>query len=68
MIRTAKLLELSYGKAPAFYTNSTAEFRDVLEMTDAEISERLKVLRGILIEHGIDPLVRHPLTGNGGQQ
>ena len=57
VIRAAELvLERGFGKAPAFYTNSATEFRDVMQMTDAEISERLAVLRGILLEHGIDPL------------
>ena len=57
VIRAAELLlERGYGKAPAFHTNDPGEFRDVLEMTDAEIRDRLAVLRGLLLEHGIDPV------------
>ena len=57
MIRAAELLlERGFGKAPAFHTNDPGQFRDALEMTDAEIRDRLAVLRGLLLEHGIDPL------------
>ena len=57
VIRAAELLlERGYGKAPAFHTNDPAEFRDVLEMTDAEISDRLAAIRRPALEHGIDPL------------
>src|SRR4249920_3822514 len=57
VIRAAELvLERGYGKAPAFYTNRTPEFRDPMQMTDAEINERLAAIRAVLIEHGIDPL------------
>ena len=69
MIRaTELLLERGYGKAPAFHTNDPAEFRDVLELTDAEIRDRLAAIRGLLIEHGIDPLALPSPRGNGGQQ
>ena len=52
----ALLLERGYGKAPAFHTSDPVEFHDVLELTDAEIRDRLAAIRGLLIEHGIDPL------------
>ena len=46
VIRAAELLlERGYGKAPAFHTNDPGEFRDVLEMTDAQIRDRLAVIR-----------------------
>ena len=57
MIRAAELLlERGYGKAPAFHTNDPAEFRDVLELTDAQIRDRLAAIRAELLRHGIDPL------------
>ena len=57
VIRAAELLlERGFGSAPVFRTNDPGEFRDVMAMSDAEISERLAVLRGILLENGIDPL------------
>ena len=37
-------------------------------MSDAEIRDRLAVLRGLLLEHGIDPLALPNPRGNGGQQ
>ena len=69
VIRAAELLlERGYGKAPAFHTNDPGQFRDVLEMSDAQIRDRLGVLRGLLIEHGIDPLALPNSRGNGGKQ
>ena len=66
MIRaTELLLERGYGKPPAFHTNDPGQFRDVLEMTDAEIRDRLAVIRGLLLEHGIDPLALPSPRGNG---
>ena len=57
VIRAAELLlERGYGKAPAFHTNDPAEFRDVLEMSDAEIRDRLAAFATCSFEHGIDPL------------
>ena len=57
VIRAAELLlERGYGKPPAFHTNDPGQFRDVLETTDAQIRDRLGVIRGLLIEHGFDPL------------
>ena len=57
VIRAAELLlERGYGKAPAFHTNDPGEFRDVLEMTDAQIRDRLAAIRAELLQHGIDPL------------
>ena len=51
MIRaTELLLERGYGKLPAFHTNDPGQFRDVLETTDAQIRDRLGVIRGLLIE------------------
>ena len=69
VIRAAELpLERGYGEAPAFHTTDPGQFRDVLEMTDAEIRDRLGVLRGMLIEHGIDPLAVPTSRGNGEHQ
>ena len=69
VIRAAELLlERGYGKAPAFHTNDPVEFRDVLELTDAEIRDRLAAIRGLLIEHGIDPLTLPSPRGNGEHQ
>ena len=66
MIRAAELLlERGYGKAPVFHTSDPEQFRDVLEMTDAEIRDRLAVLRGMLLEHGIDPLGCQPREATG---
>jgi hypothetical protein len=67
-IRAAELLlERGHGKAPAFYTNDPSEFRDVLEMTDQDIRDRLAVIRSILPEHGVDP-VALPSPREGGQR
>ena len=52
----APVVKEAIGKAPVFHTNDPGQFRDALEMTDAEISDRLAVLRGLLLEHGIDPM------------
>ena len=69
VIRAASLLlERGYGRPPAFHTNDPGQFRDVLEMTDAEIRDRLAVIRGLLIEHGIDPLALPSPRGNEGHQ
>ena len=65
VIRAAELLlERGYGKPPAFHTNDPGQFRDVLEMTDAEIRDRLAVIRGMLLEHGIDPLALPDRSGS----
>ena len=57
VIRAAELLlERGYGKPPVFHTTNAVQFRDVLELTDAEIRDRLTVIRGMLLKHGIDPL------------
>ena len=67
VIRAAELLlERGYGKAPVFHTNNTAEFRDVLEMTDQQIRDRLAAIRAELLRHGIDPLALPSPRGNGG--
>ena len=68
VIRAAELLlERGYGKAPVFHTDDPAEFRDVLELTDAEIRDRLAAIRGLL-RHGIDPLALPGPRGNGGHR
>ena len=51
-----------------FHTNDPAEFRDVLEMSDAEIRDRLGVLRCLLLEHGVDPLALPTPRGVGVRQ
>ena len=64
--RAAELiLERGFGKAPAFKTTDPQDFRDVLQLTDAQIRERLAALRAILIEHGIDPLTLPAPNGHG---
>ena len=69
MIRaTELLLERGYGKAPAFHTTNPAEFRDVLEMTDPQIRDRLAAIRAGLLRHGIDPLALPSPRGNGEHQ
>ena len=55
-------------KPPAFHTNDPTQFRDVLEMSDAEIRDRLAVIRSLLIEHGIDPLALAEPERNGEHQ
>ena len=55
-------------KPPASHTSDPTQFRDVLEMTDAEIRDRLAVIRALLIEHGIDPLGLPIPRGNGEHQ
>ena len=62
------LVERGYGKAPVFHTNDPVEFRDVLEMSDAQIRDRLAAIRAELLRHGIDPLALPSPKGNGEQQ
>ena len=59
------LLDRGHGKVPAFLVKHETPIRDPLEMTDQEINDRLSVLRGILIEHGIDVLEPRKLRSNG---
>ena len=64
VIRAAELvLERGYGKAPAMLKPAN-EYRDPLQMTDAEISERLAALRAELLKHGIDPLALPDRSGS----
>lgn len=65
VIRAAELiLERGFGKPPAFSTSSPSAFKDALQMTDAQITERLAAIRAALLQHGIDPLAL-PAPGNG---
>ena len=61
------LLDRGHGKAPAMIKPAN-EYRAPLEMTDEQIRERLAALRGILLQHGIDPLGLPSPNGAGGHR